>query len=184
MVTEILLKSKMTPETPIEPDTQKRIERIIRFQGFLNIVLLLTLIATLVWFLRIENSVTIHALAEQFDPPVRVTVPLHVYSGNRKLATADIVRDPIVTIYGQVMDYANLYDILEDFSVYVQKTKIAPKVKTGEFIEKIVLKPGKNAVDVSIRWNGEERYRYTYTITYIEPPISPSATGTAELLVP
>ncbi len=186
----------MLPEELLKPrpkgfDTElesKRVKKILRVQGVFSVLLAIALIASWAWFLDIGDAVTIHAIAENFNPPVRITVPLHVYAEERRLSTKDTVNDPIVTVYGQVEDFANLHEILDGFSVSVRKTEILPNPQTGEFVEKIVLHPGKNDVDISLSWDGEEKYRYSYDITYVKPQaaVEPQEDegGAGELLIP
>lgn len=162
----------------------KRVKKILRFQGVFNVLLVITLVASWAWFLRIENSVTYHALAEDFDPPVRVTMPLYLYGEERRLSVKDIVEDPFVTVYGKVEEFANLQEILDEFSVHVRKTKIAPNLRSGEFAEKIALKPGKNDIDVTLSWGGVEKYRYSYSITYVKAESIQEESDTGELLIP
>jgi hypothetical protein len=162
----------------------KRIKKILRFQGVFNVLLFIALISSWAWFLRIENSVTYHALAEDFDPPVRVTMPLYLYGEDRRLSVNDIVEVPFVTVYGKIEEFANLQEILDGFSVHVRKTKIAPNLRSGEFAEKLALKPGKNEIDVTLSWGGSEKYRYSYSITYVKPQTTQESEQSGELLIP
>jgi hypothetical protein len=164
MLPEKLLKPK--PGEEIDPG---RVKRIIRFQGVFNVILIIALVGCIGWYFKYGKLIEHRVFSDAFNPPVRVTMPLHVFGEQRRLNPTDVVHDPIIVVFGKVDDYANLREILDRFTVLVRKTTVTPNLTTGEFAEKIALKPGRNEIDIVIKWDEQERYRYQYTISYIKP---------------
>jgi hypothetical protein len=174
----------MLPDELLKPrknakpkNKDRRTRRVLRLQGALNVLLAAALAASWVWFLRVPEAATFRDLADEYDPPVRVVMPLHAYGEDRLLKADDTVQDPVVTIYGKVEDYAALKDALPWFKVKVRQTQVSPNERTGDFIERIVLKQGMNPIDITVEWDGAEKYRYAYNITYVKPESPVEKTG-------
>ena len=181
---ELMLPEKLLKPKPGEEIDPGKVKRIIRFQGVLNVILIIALVGCVGWYYKYGRSIEHRVFSDAFDPPVRVTMPLHVFGEQRRLNPMDVVHEPIVTVFGKVDDYANLRDILDGFTVLVRKTSVVPNLTTGEFVEKIALKPGRNEVDIVLKWDGQEKYRYQYTISYIKSPREEEPSVSEETVIP
>lgn len=174
----------MLPEDLQKPSSRKldvkRVSRVVRLQGLLNILLIFALAGSWIWFYHINPTIYAHALSEDFDPPLRIDMALQAHNGERYVLTNDVVQNPIVTIYGQIDNFDGLNEALPDFGVKVRGNFINPKSPTGEFVEKLLLNEGKNNIEITIEWGDEVHYRYRYNITFIKPVTQPveSATNT------
>jgi hypothetical protein len=174
----------MLPDELLKPqknagpkNNDRRTRRVLRLQGALNVLLAAALAASWTWFLHANGPAVIRELADEYGTPVRVVLSLHAYGEDRLLKPDDTVRDPVVTIYGRVEDYAALKDALPWFKVKIRRTQISPNERTGDFIERIVLKQGMNPIDVTLEWDGAEKERYAYNITYVKPESPVEKTG-------
>jgi len=164
MISEELLRPRKSD--PVDP---ARMKRMIRLQGALNILLLLALAGFCAWFMAYERMTVHHIETLASGAPVRVIMPLQAVAEGRVLKPTDTVHDPVAVVYGEIDDYANLREILDGLTVLIRKTSVAPNPVTGEFVETILLKPGANEIDVVLKWDDTEQYRYQYVISYIKP---------------
>ncbi|OGL73088.1 hypothetical protein A3E39_04300 [Candidatus Uhrbacteria bacterium RIFCSPHIGHO2_12_FULL_60_25] len=167
-----LLKS---PKLQLDP---VRALRVIRIQANLIILLVIALAATWVWFARVRNAVDFHVLAQEFEPPVRVSIGTKVFSGDENITDTGIATTPFITLYGTIKDYGLLRDALPDLALTVRGTRVDVNAEIGEFAEKVLLQPGKNVIDLLVWWNGTSQYRQHYTVTYIPANSATSSPAT------
>lgn len=172
MLPDRLLKRQM--RTMPDP---KRVIRIIRILGATNLLLGIALFASWAWFLKLNKTLNVYAVAESFAPPLRVEMPMRTYSEHVAVGNGDILRHPVLTVYGKVRQYEGLRETLDGFYVSVHGEMVYPKPITGEFAEKILLNPGRNVIDVEIHWGGAAQYKYSYIFTYVPEPADPGAQG-------
>jgi len=163
---------------------ERRAHRVIRVQGFLNILLLLCLAAVILWT-RYDTAKTTHRiLAETNGASVAFAMPLKAFGDDRLLGTNDTVETPIVTVYGKIEEYDRLRASLSNFSVTLNNTSVMPKPNSGEFSGKIVLNEGANDIVIAVSWDGAERYRTSYSIAYFPPAPTAEASSTSEMTLP
>jgi hypothetical protein len=177
MLPDILFKPR-----PVPRFDEKRTKWIIRVQGALNIILALGIISVISW-VRFDQSRTAHRIiAESKNAPADVTLQTKVFSGDRLLKTTDTVETPFVTIYGRLENYDTIRKTVPDLSITVDGTTVTPNQKTGDFLTNKTLDDGMNAVVIAVSWDGAEKYRTSYALTYKSPPqILTETSGTGEV---
>jgi hypothetical protein len=154
----------------------KRARRVIAMQGTLNVLLVIGIVGVIYWVKASNDQSALHASDLQRSAPVVVTMPIKAFADNRILDTTDRVSSPLLTIYGKVNGYGDLRNALNQFTVAVHGTTVAPNSSSGEFAENVALHPGENTIDVTLGWDGTVRDRQTYVITY-EEPVTTSSSG-------
>lgn len=161
----------MSPETSVKTN-ERRIARMIRTLGLLNVLLLLALIGSWAWFLHANSPKTIQARVEGADPTIDFRMPIRVVNqqGNTLDFEEEHVMSPIVTVYGKVEDYQALRDSLEGFSVLIRGTSVSLREPSGEFAEQIALQEGRNIIDIVAKWDGKEQYRWQYVLNHDPSP--------------
>lgn len=162
----VKLPKELTKATKLQVDPIRAL-RVIRIQANVILLLVVALAATWVWFARVRNSVDFHVLAEEFDPPVRVTIGTKIFSGDENITNTGIAKTPFVVLYGTIKDYSLLHNAIPDLALTVRGTRVDVKTESGEFAEKVLLQPGKNVIDLIVAWGGVSHHRQHYAVTYI-----------------
>jgi len=148
---------------------ERTVKRIIYFQSTLNILLIIALIACALVIKYSNRTVIASITMMSKEIPIHLNFPIQIMGDGHLLRQTDLVHTPLVHVYGQLKEYASAQMMAEDFAIYVRGTRVFPKAETGEFAEKLLLLPGQNIVDVTVRWSGKEQYRYQFSIVYIAP---------------
>ncbi len=157
----------------------RKLLRTIRIQGALIIILLIViaLAGFWIWMWRHEKGTpTINETIRGLRPEVRITMPIIMYGDGRQLNAEDIVHDPEVTVYGKIENFPVLRESLHDFTVLLQGTTVVMKRESGEFAERLILSPGRNIVDIVLKWGGAEQKRLQYQLDY-QPETSAGTTA-------
>lgn len=148
---------------------ERKFLRTIRIQGVLIILLLIVIALAGLWIwteCHEERTPMINEMIHGLRPNVRITMPVIVYGDGRQLNAEDIVHDPEVTVYGKIENFPVLRESLHDFTVLLQGTTVVMKRESGEFAERLILSPGRNIVDIVLKWEGVEQKRLQYQLDY------------------
>jgi hypothetical protein len=151
--------------------------RTIRTLGAVNLMLLTALAGTIWWYSRAAEALRINDTVWQDVQPVRIVMESNLSAGGKPVRNGDIIREPMVTVQGILADYALLREGLPDLYVTVRGTRMDLLPETGEFKERIPLRPGKNRIDFGIWWGGQQRELRHVEVTYLRPTdTEPSST--------
>ena len=161
-------KTASTVRRGHEVDTGRAL-RMIRILGAVNLMLLAALGGTVWWHSRAAEALRINDTVWQDEQPVRIVMESRLSAAGSPVRSGDIIREPMVTVYGILADYALLREGLPDLYVTVRGTRMDLLPETGEFKELIPLRPGKNRIDFGIWWGGQQRELRHVEVTYLRP---------------
>jgi hypothetical protein len=160
-------KSKKAVDvSDIDPN---RALRTIRLLGGISLLLVVIAGVSLWWGSRGADALRINATATQENKPVTVTMEARMTSNGKPIRTGDTVTEPIVVVHGVLADFGLLREGLDGLSVTVRGTRVDIMPETGEFSERVVLKPGKNQIEFGVWWEGRQWQRQHAEITYEKP---------------
>jgi hypothetical protein len=174
MLPERLLKEKKQKKNSVNHE-----QHVIAIQVIVLIVFIVGMACAFGWVELRNHQATVRALDALKKPTVAVTMPIKVVGDkNRILGVTDTVSTSTVTVYGKVNDYVTLNSTYSGLDVRVDQTSVTPNALSGEFAQTISLNEGVNTIPITVAWEGADRFRYSYTITYTPPIDGRAATGT------
>jgi len=165
------LDAEEVAHLPPEEQESHVLIRIVKWQGRAIIVLIIALAIAIAAKVYNFNFTLPNQKAVQVKPPIIENgdqVHTLAYQNSRLIQYGETVNKPELQLMGEVYDYQAIKKQWPEVYLTVNGARINIDDSSGSFKTGYTLKPGANAIETALNWNGSQHCKQQLTITYNE----------------